>query len=58
MNEDKLCQACNGTGEGQVDGSTCYTCKGWGVSYDCEEEEDAKAEAADYWNDERLLEGK
>ena len=56
MNKDNICQSCNGTGEGQVDGSRCYTCKGWGVSYDREEEESTKAEAADYWNDARLLE--
>ena len=55
MNDDNLCQSCNGTGEGQVDGSTCYTCKGSGVARDYKEEEEAKAEAADYWNDERLL---
>jgi len=56
MSKDKYCPACNGTGEGQVDGSRCYTCKGWGIAYDSEEEEDAKAEDADHWNDERKLE--
>ena len=58
MNKDNICQACNGTGEGQVDGSRCYTCRGSGVERDYEEEEDAKAEAADYWNDARLLDDK
>ncbi len=56
MRNENLCQACNGTGEGQVDGSRCYTCKGSGVARDYEAEADAKAEAADHWNDERLLE--
>ena len=26
--EHDMCSACNGTGEGQYDGSTCQTCKG------------------------------
>lgn len=28
---ERLCSSCNGTGEGQYDGSRCYACKGWGV---------------------------
>lgn len=58
MSNDELCQACNGTGEGQVDGSHCYSCRGSGVERDYEAEDNAKAEAADYWNDSRLLDDK
>ena len=28
--EDYVCPACNGSGEGMWDGSTCYKCKGTG----------------------------
>jgi len=28
--ETGICDACNGSGEGQYDGSTCSTCKGRG----------------------------
>lgn len=28
--EDDICSACNGSGEGMYDGSTCYKCKGCG----------------------------
>jgi hypothetical protein len=31
LDEEPLCSACNGTGEGQYDGSRCYSCKGSGV---------------------------
>jgi len=29
--EDEICSACSGSGEGMYDGSTCYKCKGCGV---------------------------
>jgi DnaJ-class molecular chaperone len=29
--EEKLCGACNGSGEGMYDGTVCSTCKGKGV---------------------------
>ncbi len=28
--EDDICPACNGSGEGMHDGSTCYKCGGYG----------------------------
>lgn len=28
--EDYICPACNGSGEGMYDGSTCHKCKGTG----------------------------
>jgi len=28
--DDYICPACNGSGEGMYDGSTCYKCKGTG----------------------------
>lgn len=28
--EDDICPACNGSGEGMYDGSTCYKCHGTG----------------------------
>jgi len=28
--EPGICPACNGSGEGQHDGTTCYSCKGAG----------------------------
>jgi hypothetical protein len=28
--EDDICSACNGSGEGMYDGSTCYKCHGYG----------------------------
>jgi hypothetical protein len=30
--EDELCQQCNGSGEGYVDGSRCLACRGSGVT--------------------------
>src|SRR5271157_1388221 len=36
---EQLCSSCNGTGEGQYDGSRCYSCKGWGVIRHREEED-------------------
>ncbi len=29
--EEQLCTTCNGSGEGQFDGTRCPVCKGWGV---------------------------
>jgi DnaJ-class molecular chaperone len=29
--EDEICSACSGSGEGMWDGSTCYKCRGRGV---------------------------
>jgi DnaJ-class molecular chaperone len=46
-----LCQTCNGTGEGMVDGSYCHACKGKGIARDYEAEAEKEAEAADHWND-------
>lgn len=37
--EDEICGACSGSGEGMYDGSTCYRCKGSG-SEPREKEED------------------
>ena len=34
-----LCNQCDGSGEGMVDGSTCIVCKGVGEVVDEEEEE-------------------
>ena len=31
MEEEEICLACNGSGEGMYDGSRCYHCKGTGV---------------------------
>ena len=56
ISRSSLCPTCNGTGEGQVDGSHCHSCKGSGVAHDYETEADRKAEAADHCNDARLLE--
>jgi DnaJ-class molecular chaperone len=28
--DEPICSACNGSGEGMYDGSTCYKCKGYG----------------------------
>jgi len=29
--EDDICSACNGSGEGSWDGSTCHKCRGTGA---------------------------
>ncbi len=29
---DILCRYCDGTGEGQTDGSRCYACRGKGIA--------------------------
>jgi len=29
--KEYLCEVCNGSGEGQMDGTICYACKGTGV---------------------------
>jgi RecJ-like exonuclease len=55
MDKEELCPACNGTCEGKVDGYPCRVCLGTGEYRDIDAEADAKAEAADWWNDERLL---
>lgn len=31
MEEEEICSACSGSGEGMYDGSVCYKCKGTGV---------------------------
>ena len=31
IDEDDICSACSGSGEGMYDGSTCYKCHGRGV---------------------------
>lgn len=31
--EPGICPACNGSGEGQHEGTTCYQCKGEGECY-------------------------
>ena len=30
-NPDNICPVCDGSGEGQNEGTTCYKCKGQGV---------------------------
>ncbi len=48
MNDsDEICSRCNGSGEGQYDGTTCGSCKGAGVER-CEHDE---GEAADHYYD-------
>jgi DnaJ-class molecular chaperone len=37
--EDEICSACSGSGEGMWDGSTCYRCRGCGLE-PVEREED------------------
>ena len=43
--EPDMCSACNGTGEGQYDGSTCQTCRGKSEIVN-QEEPDYEREAA------------
>lgn len=38
--EEEICTKCNGSGEGQYDGTQCWWCKGWGVEYKLREEKD------------------
>lgn len=33
-----ICNNCNGSGEGMVDGSVCQTCKGYGEIKDTDDE--------------------
>ena len=42
MNDDEvICPACNGSGEGPCDGTLCYTCRGRGtIDYNAPTEED------------------
>lgn len=37
--EDVECGSCNGSGEGQYDGTRCMTCRGSGVIRDMDEDE-------------------
>lgn len=37
--DESICTACNGSGEGQYDGTTCSTCDGSGVVYEGEDDE-------------------
>jgi RecJ-like exonuclease len=55
MDKEELCPACNGTGEGPVDGYPCRVCLGTGEYRDVDAEEDRNAEAADHWYDARIL---
>ena len=38
--EDSICSACNGSGEGQFDGTTCSHCRGSGVEPGDRDEDD------------------
>jgi len=38
--EEGICPRCNGSGEGQYDGTRCYACKGSGVERSEEDEAD------------------
>lgn len=55
--EPDICSACNGSGEGMHDGSTCRNCKGKGVTIDTEqlrEEAEARAEHEyELWKEQR-----
>lgn len=42
--EELTCSQCNGSGEGMHDGTTCRSCKGWGIEYVLEEDEDEQSE--------------
>ena len=35
MNDEEYCGACNGSGEGSADGTTCSSCHGSGVDSSC-----------------------
>ena len=37
--EDEICPVCNGSGEGQYDGTTCRSCKGSGIEKHHDEED-------------------
>lgn len=49
--EERLCGACSGSGEGMYDGSRCHACSGRGVEPDYDDEYDAACERADRYND-------
>ena len=53
FNPDDFCSTCDGTGEGQTDGSRGWKCGGTGINRDYDYEEERKAAAADYYNDMR-----
>ena len=38
--DESICPGCNGSGEGQYDGTTCSSCGGSGVCYSGEDDED------------------
>ena len=38
--DEPICSACNGSGEGMYDGSTCYKCHGSGVEPGKREDDD------------------
>ncbi len=42
----EICGACNGSGEGRFDGTTCHECRGWGEvpSEELENEEEITAD--------------
>ena len=49
-NEDNesICTACNGSGEGQYDGPRCSTCGGSGVVYEGEEDDEPDFDEPDF----------
>lgn len=54
--EYSICSYCNGSGEGDCDGSTCSACHGTGCEDEDQRRQDAEDERADYlydqWKDE------
>ena len=50
-NDRPTCPYCDGSGEGQMDGTTCRPCRGTGEVIDHEAEVEARAIRADYLRD-------
>lgn len=54
--DDPICSTCSGSGEGQHEGSRCWACKGRGVVFLNEPDDDDNADAAYELQRERELE--
>ena len=50
--EALICTACNGSGEGMHDGTSCHSCHGRGVETSCRDDDDFDPPEPEYCDEE------